>query len=85
MSSSRAELSAHGKNVFVTGAGTGVGAWTVLSFVEAGATNIGVFARRTSKLKANRGEVPAKYADVVIHAFADDVSDQAGVEKANSG
>lgn len=84
ISPSRPELSAHGKNVFITGAGSGIGARTLQSFAEAGAANIGVLGRRISKLRANREEVLAKYPNVMIHTFAGDVSDQADVEKAFS-
>lgn len=84
ISPSRPELNLNGKNIFITGAGTGIGARTVLSFAEAGASNIGIFARRQNKLEEVKAEVLIKHPDIKIHIFTGDVSEQAEVEKALS-
>lgn len=84
ISPSRPELKLHGKNVFITGAGTGIGARIVLSFAEAGSSNIGMFARRQSKLEEVKADVLNKHPDIQIHIFTGSVAEQVEVEKALS-
>lgn len=50
---SRSDLSATGKNVVVTGAGTGIGKAVAIAFAEAGAESITILGRRVDKLKSS--------------------------------
>lgn len=78
---SRPELSFKGKSVFITGAGTGIGARTVESFAEAGAAHIGVLARRENKLIETRDKVLKKYPQIKIHVYPGSVADTSVVER----
>lgn len=84
ISPARPELSMHGKNVFITGGGSGIGARTVLSYAEAGAANIGIFGRRESRLNDSKAAVIARYPDSRIHIFVGSVTEQKEVERAFS-
>lgn len=82
ISPSRPELNLKGKNVFITGAGTGIGARTVESFAEAEASNIGILGRREHKLVEVRDAVLQKYPNATIHIYPGSVTDVATVDTA---
>ncbi|CZR53668.1 related to reductase [Phialocephala subalpina] len=50
-------LSAKGKSIIITGGGTGIGAAIALSFAKAGATFIGLIARREDRLQASAAAI----------------------------
>lgn len=51
ISPTRPELSVAGKNVVVTGGGTGIGRSIAMSFAQAGAKSVSILGRRVEKLK----------------------------------
>jgi NAD(P)-dependent dehydrogenase (short-subunit alcohol dehydrogenase family) len=53
----RPELSAKGKVIVITGGGTGIGAQIALSFARAGASAIGLIARREEILQSSKAEI----------------------------
>ena len=57
ISPQRPELSAVGKVVFITGAGTGIGKATAIAFAQAGAKAVAIFGRRIEKLKSAAEEI----------------------------
>ncbi|KAL3429832.1 hypothetical protein BDV09DRAFT_200218 [Aspergillus tetrazonus] len=71
ISSSRPELSASGKTVVITGAGTGIGRATAISFARAGASRIVLIGRTHSKLEETQSLLPCASS---IHAA--DVRDE---------
>lgn len=70
----RPELSAKGKNVVVTGGGTGIGKAIAIEFVRAGAQSVSVIGRRGDRLKATADEMHAAISDAgptILYEVAD--------------
>jgi NAD(P)-dependent dehydrogenase (short-subunit alcohol dehydrogenase family) len=59
ISSSRPELSAAGKNVVITGGGTGIGKSTAIAFAKAGAASVAILGRRLDRLQTSASEISA--------------------------
>lgn len=59
ISPSRPELSAQGKNVIVTGGGTGIGKAIAIAFSQAGAKSVSLIGRREEVLASARKEILA--------------------------
>lgn len=57
ISPSRPELSAAGKNVVITGGGTGIGKSIALSFAQAGASSVSILGRRLDRLETAATEI----------------------------
>lgn len=71
----RPELSAKGKNVIITGGGSGIGAATALAFAQVGAS-IGLIGRREAKLQSSVAEITAAFPGTIVkYAAADTTSD----------
>jgi NAD(P)-dependent dehydrogenase (short-subunit alcohol dehydrogenase family) len=79
---SRAELSAAGKNVFITGGSEGIGAATAASFAQAGARHIGLLARTVGNLNATKQKLEQSYPNVVFSTCVADVASWTQVEEA---
>ncbi|KAF4810746.1 Short chain dehydrogenase andI [Colletotrichum siamense] len=73
ISPSRPELSAAGKNVVITGGGTGIGKSIALSFAKAGASSICILGRRLDRLEIAVAEIrsTAKLGTQVLCKKAD--------------
>lgn len=82
ISPSRPELSVKGKNIIITGGGTGIGAAIALSFAKAGASAIGLVARREDKLKASKADIEKLGLGTKVEYALADVVDAAALEKA---
>ena len=59
ISPSRPELSATGKNVVVTGGGTGIGKAIAIAFAQAGAASVSILGRRIDRLQSATKEIKA--------------------------
>ena len=66
ISPTRAELSAKGKSIVITGGGTGIGAQIALSFAKAGASFIGLIGRREDKLVSSTAAISAASPDTKV-------------------
>jgi NAD(P)-dependent dehydrogenase (short-subunit alcohol dehydrogenase family) len=78
----RPELSMKGRNVIITGAGSGIGARTAQSFAAAGAANIALIGRRADMLERTKLSVQEKFPGISVSAFPADVTDAKAIEHA---
>ncbi|KAK6066052.1 short chain dehydrogenase reductase family protein [Seiridium cupressi] len=62
----RPELSAAGKNVVVTGGGTGIGKAVAIAFAQAGAKSVSILGRRLDRLETASGEISAANNKVIV-------------------
>lgn len=84
ISPSRPELSAKGKNVLVTGGGTGIGAETARRFAQAGASRIALLGRRKQPLFDTKTSIEHDFAGVEVFVASTDITKQSEVESAFS-
>lgn len=81
-SPSRPENSAKGKNVLVTGGGSGIGAETARYFAEAGASRIALLGRREQPLLDTKASINEKFPNVDVFVASTDVTNKADVDAA---
>lgn len=82
ISPSRPELSIKGKNIIITGGGTGIGASIALSYAKAGASAIGLVARRADKLQASKSDLEKLGLGTKVEFALADVTDATALGKA---
>lgn len=89
LSPSRPELSAKGKNVLITGGGTGIGAATARAFAEAGAARIALLGRRAQPLLETKAALKREFGSsgsgLQVYTFPTDVTKQSEVNAAFAG
>lgn len=76
ISPKRPELSAKGKNVVITGGGTGIGKAVGLAFAEAGAKSISILGRRLEVLKAAQADITAASPNTEVLSVVADLVDK---------
>ncbi|KAM0445301.1 hypothetical protein ACHAO4_009802 [Trichoderma viride] len=83
ISPSRSDLSATGKNVVITGGGTGIGRAVAIAFGQAGASSVSILGRRLDRLKSSVIAISAAAQSntKVLYRTAD-LTDRAQVEDA---
>lgn len=82
LSPTRPELSAQGKNVLVTGGGSGIGAETARFFAEAGASRIALLGRREQPLLDMKASIEHKFPNIDVFVAATDITIKSEVDKA---
>jgi len=75
-------LSAKGKTIAITGAGTGIGFAMARAFAKAGATKIAILGRTEKTLLAAKDSIEATYQNTSISVFTADVSNEDSVKAA---
>lgn len=69
-------LSAAGKNIVITGGGTGIGAATALSYAQAGAASVSILGRRTELLESTRSHIESLVSGVQVHVYGTDATQE---------
>lgn len=69
-------LSAAGKNIVITGGGSGIGAATALGFAQAGAASVSIIGRRGNMLESTRSNIESLVPGAHIHTYVSDVTDK---------
>lgn len=81
LSPTRPELSAQGKNVLVTGGGSGIGAETARYFAEAGASRIALLGRREQPLLDTKASIEHKFPNIEVFVSATDITIKSEVDE----
>ncbi|KPM35466.1 hypothetical protein AK830_g11094 [Neonectria ditissima] len=82
ISPTRPELSAAGKNVVVTGGGTGIGRAVAVTFGQAGAKSVSIIGRRIDRLKAASAEIAATGPSTRVLCETADLTKRATIDSA---
>ncbi|ORZ25236.1 hypothetical protein BCR42DRAFT_479615 [Absidia repens] len=72
-----------GKNVFITGASSGIGLATAHEFAKAG-SNLILTARRVNRLDELKKELQQRYSGIQVHTVGLDMRDKSSIDKAVS-
>ncbi|KAK4233367.1 hypothetical protein C8A03DRAFT_19550 [Achaetomium macrosporum] len=80
----RPELSAKGKTIVITGAGTGIGRQAALSFANAGAARVVLLGRMASTLEETGSLLLAANPGVAAVVQVMDTTDEAGLKRVAS-
>ncbi|KAF7536568.1 hypothetical protein G7054_g4407 [Neopestalotiopsis clavispora] len=78
----RPELSVKGKNVLITGGGTGIGAETARSFAKAGAARIALLGRREQPLLDTKASILENHPNIEVITVPTDITKQSDVDAA---
>lgn len=82
ISPTRPELSADGKNVVVTGGGTGIGKAIAVAFGQAGAKSVSIVGRRLDRLESAAAAIAAAGPSTRVICKTADLSQSATIESA---
>lgn len=77
-----ARLSTKGKNVVITGGGSGIGGDTTLAFAKSGASNIALLGRTEKTLLETKKRLATQYSGTAISTYAADLVDKQSLERA---
>ncbi|KAF7560175.1 hypothetical protein G7046_g3963 [Stylonectria norvegica] len=78
----RPELSVAGKNVVITGAGSGIGRATAIGFSQAGAKSVSILGRRLNKLQETEALIKADHPRTVVISKSADLTKREEVDSA---
>lgn len=78
----RPELSAKGKNIVVTGGGTGIGAEITRFFAKAGASRILILGRREAPLLSTKASIESEFPNVNITTASADATKKNEIDAA---
>lgn len=76
------DASQKNRNVVITGAGSGIGQVTALSFAKANVSNLALLGRRLGPLQETQDLIKAINPDIEVHIFSVDISDSSSLERA---
>jgi NAD(P)-dependent dehydrogenase (short-subunit alcohol dehydrogenase family) len=75
-------LSAAGKNVIITGGGSGIGAATALRFAQAGASSVNILGRRGDVLNSTKASIESSVLNAKVYTHIVDVTRKDSIEAA---
>jgi NAD(P)-dependent dehydrogenase (short-subunit alcohol dehydrogenase family) len=81
----RPELSSKGKNVLITGGGSGIGGFISTAFAQSGASNLAIIGRTLKSLEAKKAEIEKNHPGTKVFTYAANLLDVAALEAAVSG
>lgn len=82
ISPTRPELSAAGKNVVVTGGGTGIGKAIAIAFAQAGAASVSILGRRIDRLQTAEADIASAGPETRTLIEVADISQRASIDGA---
>jgi NAD(P)-dependent dehydrogenase (short-subunit alcohol dehydrogenase family) len=82
---SQPHLSTKGKNVVITGGGSGIGSSFSIAFAKSGATSISILERKESALLEKKAELEKLYPSTKVYNYATDLTDKDLVIRAFEG
>lgn len=82
ISPTRAENSAAGKNVVITGGGTGIGKATAIAFAQAGAKSVSIIGRRIDRLQTAGAAITQANPSTHVILQTGDVTNRTSIETA---
>lgn len=82
ISPTRPELSAAGKNVVITGGGTGIGKATAIAFAQAGAKSVSIIGRRIDRLETAGAAITDTNPSTLVVLQTGDVADRTSIQAA---
>lgn len=78
----RPEISAAGKNVVITGGGTGIGKATAIAFAQAGAKSVSIIGRRVDRLQTAGAAITEANPSTHVVLQTGDVTNRTSIEAA---
>ncbi|KAF7563688.1 hypothetical protein G7046_g485 [Stylonectria norvegica] len=82
ISPTRPEVSAAGKNVVITGGGTGIGKAAAIAFAQAGAKSVSIIGRRADRLQAAGAAITEANPSTLVILQTGDVANRTSIEVA---
>jgi NAD(P)-dependent dehydrogenase (short-subunit alcohol dehydrogenase family) len=79
---SRPELSSTGKNIVISGGGSGMGPAIAQSFAQSGAATIALLGRTEATLLETKQQIEAKYANTKVSTYVADIISAPALERA---
>lgn len=74
-------LSTKGKNIVITGGGSGIGSAIARSFAASGADSISILGRREEKLLQTKSRIQSDYPGITVFTHITDLVDQDAVKR----